>query len=73
MYSKVLTAGDIVVKDIPISYRIPGKELLDLDTKNQFLTPAKTNKVDINIINKGSAVANNAIITISNDEDKSEE
>ena len=73
VYSKVLTAGDIVVKDIPISYRIPGKELLDLDTKNQFLTPAKTNKVDINIINKGSAVANNAIITISNDEDKSEE
>ncbi len=73
VYSKVLTAGDIVVKDIPISYRIPGKELLDLDTKNQFLTPAKTNKVDINIINKGSAVANNAIITISNDADKSEE
>jgi hypothetical protein len=73
VYSKVLTAGDIVVKDIPISYRIPGKELLDLDTKNQFLTPAKTNKVDINIINKGSAVANNAIITISNDADKAEE
>ncbi len=73
VYSKVLTAGDIVVKDIPISYRIPGKELLDLDTKNQFLTPAKTNKVDIHIINKGSAVANNAIITISNDADKSEE
>ncbi len=73
VYSKVLSAGDIVVKDIPISYRIPGKELLDLDTKNQFLTPAKTNKVDINIINKGSAVANNAIITISNDADKAEE
>ena len=73
VYSKVLTAGDIVVKDIPISYRIPGKELLDLDTKNQFLTPAKTNKVDINIINKGSAVANNAIITISNDADNAEE
>ena len=66
VYSKVLTAGDIMVKDIPISFRIPGKELLDVDTKNQYLTPAKTNKVDINIINKGSAVANNAIITISN-------
>ena len=73
VYSKVLTAGDIVVKDIPISFRIPGKELLDVGIKNQYLTPAKTNKVDIDIINKGSAVANNAIITISNDPNNADE
>jgi hypothetical protein len=73
VYSKVLTAGDIIVKDIPFSFRVPGKELLDVDTKNQYLTPAKTNKVDISIINKGSAVANDAIITISNDADNTEE
>jgi hypothetical protein len=71
-YSKVLTAGDITVKDIPVSFRIPGKEILDVETKNQYLSPTKINKVGINIINKGSADANNAIITISNDADNVE-
>ena len=28
VYSKVLTAGDIMVKDIPFSFRIPGKETI---------------------------------------------
>ncbi len=71
-YSKVLTAGDTTVTDIPVSFRIPGKEILDVETKNQYLSPTKINKVGINIINKGSADANNAIITISNDEDNVE-
>jgi len=71
-YSKVLTAGDITVKDIPVSFRIPGKEILDVETKNQYLSPTKINKVGINIINKGSADAHNAIITISNDADNVE-
>ncbi|HYF99726.1 MAG TPA: hypothetical protein VD815_06515 [Candidatus Saccharimonadales bacterium] len=73
VYSKVLTAGDITVKDIPIAFRVPGKIILDVETKNQYLSPSKVNKVNIDIINKGSADANSAIITISNDDGNTEE
>lgn len=73
VYSKVLTSGDIVVKDIPISFRIPGKAILDVETQNQYLSPAQINNVDVDIINKGSADANSVIITISNTDDNGEE
>ena len=66
VYSKVLTAGDTVVQDIAIPYRIPGKVILDVELQDQYLTPAHLNKVNISIINKGSADANSAIVTISN-------
>ena len=72
VYSKVLTAGDNTVNNIPISFRIPGKAILDVETKNQYLSPAKINNIGVNIINKGSADANNAIITISNNADSVE-
>lgn len=72
VYSKVLTDGDITVKDIPISFRIPGKAVLDIDTDNQFLSPAKINNLGVNIINKGSAAANSAIVTISNNDENTE-
>lgn len=71
-YSKVLTTGDITVKDIPIAFRVPGKVILDVETKNQYLTPSTVNRVNIDIINKGSADANSAIITISNDDGNTE-
>jgi hypothetical protein len=66
VYSKVLTPGDTVVQDIAIPYRIPGKVILDVELQDQYLTPAQLNKVNISIINKGSADANSAIATISN-------
>lgn len=73
VYSKVLTSGDITAKDIPIFFRVPGKVILDVETKNQYLTPSKVNKVSIDIVNKGSADANGVIITISNDNDNTAE
>ncbi|MEJ7641369.1 MAG: hypothetical protein WKF36_04140 [Candidatus Nitrosocosmicus sp.] len=66
VYSKVLTPGDTVVRDISIPFRIPGKVILDVELQDQYLTPAQLNKVNISIINKGSADANSAIVTISN-------
>ena len=66
VYSKVLTSGDTVVQDIAIPFRIPGKVILDVELQDQYLTPAQLNKVNISIINKGSADANSAIVTISN-------
>jgi cbb3-type cytochrome oxidase subunit 3 len=72
VYSKVLTAGDNTVNNIPVPFRIPGKAILDVETKNQYLSPAKINNIDVNIINIGSADANNAIITISNNADNME-
>lgn len=66
VYSKVLTPGDAVVQDIAIPYRMPGKVILDVELQDQYLTPAQLNKVNISIINKGSADANSAIVTISN-------
>lgn len=66
VYSKVLTTGDIVIEDIPIFFRIPGKVIFDVATKNQYLSPAKFNKVGLDIINKGSADADGVIISITN-------
>jgi hypothetical protein len=73
VYSKVLTPGDTVVQDIAIPYRIPGKVILDVELQDQYLTPAQLNKVNISIINKGSADANSAIVTISNANGNTEE
>ncbi|MDQ4072973.1 MAG: hypothetical protein M3162_01575, partial [Thermoproteota archaeon] len=72
VYSKVLTAGDITANDIPISFRIPGKVILDISSKDQYLTAAETNNVGINIINKGSADANDVIVTVSNNNNGNE-
>ena len=69
VYSKVLTAGDIIAKDIPIAFRVPGKVILDIETRNQYLSPSKENKLSIDIINKGSADANSALITLSNNDE----
>ncbi len=66
VYSKVLTPGDTVVQDIAIPFRISGKVILDVELQDQYLAPAQLNKVNISIINKGSADANSAIVTISN-------
>ncbi|HSA74879.1 MAG TPA: hypothetical protein VLE21_01685, partial [Candidatus Nitrosocosmicus sp.] len=73
VYSKVLTAGDIVVNDIPIAFRVPGKVILDIETRNQYLSPSKENKLSIDIINKGNADANSALITLSNNDENTEE
>ena len=73
VYSKVLTPGDTVVRDISIPFRIPGKVILDIELQDQYLTPAQLNKVNISIINKGSADANSAIVTISNANENSKD
>jgi hypothetical protein len=73
VYSKVLTAGDIVVNDISIAFRVPGKVILDVETINQYLSPSKENKLSIDIINKGSADANSALITLSNSDENTVE
>ena len=73
VYSKVLTAGDIVVNDIPIIFRVPGKVILDIETRNQYLSPSKENKLSIDIINKGNADANSALITLSNNDENTVE
>jgi hypothetical protein len=73
VYSKVLTAGDITVNDIPITFRVPGKVILDIETRNQYLSPSKENKLSIDIINKGSADANSALITLSNSDENTVE
>jgi hypothetical protein len=70
VYSKVLTAGDISANDIPVSFRIPGKVILDIESKDQYLAAAETNNIGINIVNKGSADASDVVVTVSNNGDQ---
>lgn len=72
VYSKVLTAGDVAVEDIVVPFRVPGKVILDVKSNDQYLSPGQLNRVNIDVINKGSADANSAIITISNTDDNSQ-
>ena len=64
VYSKILEVGDIVAT-IPITFRLPGKVILDTVVQKQYLIPGSPNELMILINNKGSVNATGVIATIT--------